>query len=111
MAAPDAGRRIQEIDFAAIGIAHRSVHRHSGLPIPVTWGDVSPQSQVLQKDSGPVLICPSAVVKAAGCTHADRSNAAWQTTHQRTRAVLIEYRTCRVSKTGSIDGPRSFHRL
>ena len=29
-----------------------------GLPMPVTWGDVSPQSQVLEQRSGPVLILP-----------------------------------------------------
>ena len=29
-----------------------------GLPIPVTWGDTSPQSQVLEKGAGPVLILP-----------------------------------------------------
>ena len=29
-----------------------------GLPLPVTWGDVSPQSQVLEQGSGPVLILP-----------------------------------------------------
>jgi len=29
-----------------------------GLPVPVTWGDSSPQSDVLEKGSGPVLILP-----------------------------------------------------
>ena len=29
-----------------------------GLPIPVTWGAPSPQSQVLQEGAGPVLILP-----------------------------------------------------